>query len=397
MIKKNDLINILVFIVSPFFAIPSIIYGVINKSKISLTLLILLFGLVSFMYIPNFSDDRSRYFEIYDDFRNSSFSEVFAFFILSSQDFILQSLFYWASQFQIPAQLVFALVTMFSIGAVFFIYYKILNSYEFVNKRYGLISLLLLIFSISYLDLLSGTRFMFASSFVLLAFYLGIIEKKNWVILLLIIASFIHFSTLIFLPLFLVLKLFSNQYRIYKVIFLASLFFIVLPKSVVMSIFELLGLGGALQQKGESYLGGEDFIEKGISGSFGAVFIYYISLIWIFLGYGYLLITLNRNSTIRNVVFLTASLINVFYSTPTIFLRYAIILKFIFVFMLLIELYNYRKNLVIYFFGIVFILILGTQIIVARNNIEKSFVSAESLLMITIISKDKITPNDFIE
>lgn len=397
MIKKNDLISILVFMVSPFFAIPSIIYGVINRSKISLTLLILLFGLVSFMYIPNFSDDRSRYFEIYDDFRNNSFSELFAFFILSSQDFILQSLFYWASQFQIPAQLVFAFVTMLSIGAIFFIYYKILNSTEFVNKRYGLMSLLLLICSISYLDLLSGTRFMFAVSFVLLAFYLGIIEKKNWVILLLIVASFIHFSTLIFLPLFLILKVFSNQYRIYKIIFLASLFFIVLPNSVVMSIFELLGLGGAIQQKGEVYLGGEDFIEKGISGSFGAVFIYYISLFWIFLGYGYLLITLNRNSSIRNVVFLTASLINVFYSTPTIFLRYAIILKFIFVFMMIIELYKYRKNLVIYFFSGIFILILGTQIIVARNNIEKSFVNAESLLLITIIGKDKITPNDFIE
>lgn len=383
--------------VSPFFSIPSIIYGVINKSKISLTLLILLFGLVSFMYIPNFSDDRSRYFEVYDDFRNNSYSELFTFFILSSQDFILQSLFYWASQFIIPAQFVFAFVTMLSIGAVFLIYNKILNSSEFVNKRYGLMSLLLLFFSISYLDLLSGTRFMFAASFVLLAFYFGVIEKKNWVFLLLIVASFTHFSTLIFLPIFLVLKVFSNQYRIYKVIFLASLFFIVLPNSVVMSIFESLGLGGAIQQKGEVYLGGEDFIEKGISGSFGAVFIYYISLFWIFLSYGYLLFTWKRNTTIRNVFFLTASIINVFYSTPTIFLRYAIILKFIFVFMMIIELYKYRKNLAMYFFSVVFILILGTQIIVARNNIEKSFVNAESLLLITIIGKDKITPNDFIE
>lgn len=397
MIKKIDLINILAFFVSPFFAIPSIIYGVINKSKISLILLVLLFGLVSFMYIPNFSDDRTRYFELYDDFRNNSYSELFAFFILSSQDFILQSLFYWASQYQIASQLVFAFVTMLSIGSIFFIYYKILNSTEFVNKRYGLMSLLLLICSISYLDLLSGTRFMFAASIVLLAFYFGVIEKKNWAILLLIVASFIHFSTLIFLYLFLILKVFSNQHRFYKIIFSASLLFIVLPSSLVMSIFEILRLGGALQQKGEDYLGGEDFIVKGISGSFGAFFIHYISLFWIFLCYGYLLITMNRNSTIRNIVFLTASLINVFYSTPTIFLRYAIILKFFFVFMMIIEFHKYRKNLVIYLFSFVFILILGTQIIVARNNIKKSFVNAESLLLITIIGKDKITPNDFIE
>lgn len=397
MIKKIDLINLLVFIVTPFIAIPSIIYGVVKKSKISLILLILLFGLISFMYVPNFSDDRSRYFEIYDDFYRNTFSEMFTFFILSSQDFILQSLFYWASQFHIPAQLVFAFVTMFSIGAVFFIYYKILNSYDILSERYGLLSLLLLICSISYLDLLSGTRFMFAASFVSLAFYSGIVEKKNWVVLLLIIASFIHFSTLIFLPLYIVLKIFSDQYRIYKVIFLISLFFIVLPKTAVMSIFELLGLGGALQQKGESYIGGEDFIESGINGSFGAIFIYYISLIWIFLGYGYLLFTLKRNNAIRNIVLLIASLINVFYSTPTIFLRYAIILKLFFVFMLISELYEYQKSRVVYLFCVLFSLIFCTQIVVARNNIEKSFFNPESLLLITIIGRDKITPNDFID
>jgi hypothetical protein len=397
MLKKIDLINLLVFIVSPFLAIPGIIYGVVKKSKISLILFILLFGLISFMYIPNLSDDRSRYFEIYYDFRHNTFGEMFAFFILSSQDFILQSLFYFASQFHIPAQVIFASVTMFSLGAVFFIYYRILASYDIVSTRNGLLSLLLLICSISYLDLLSGTRFMFAASFVLLAFYFGIVEKKNWVILLLIIASFIHFSTLIFLPLYIVLKIFSDQYRSYKIIFIISLFFIILPKSVVMSIFELLGLGGALQQKGESYLGGEDFIESGINGSFGAIFIYFISLIWIFLGYGYLLITLNRNSIIRNTVLLIASLINVFYSTPTIFLRYAIILKLFFVFMLISELYEYQKSRVVYLFCVIFSLILCTQIVVARNNIEKSFINPESLLLITIIGKDKITPNDFID
>ncbi|TDE29160.1 EpsG family protein [Flavobacterium ranwuense] len=397
MIKKVDLINLLVFVVSPFFAIPGIIYGVINKSKISLILFILLFGLISFMYIPNFSDDRSRYFEIYDDFSRNTFSEMFFFFILSSQDFILQSLFYWASRFSIPAQFVFAFVTMFSISGIFFIYHRILDGYNLVITRYGLLSLLLMICSISYLDLLSGTRFMFAASFVLLAFYFGIVERKNWVVLLLIIASFIHFSTLIFLPLYLVLKIFSDQYRSYKIIFLISLFFIVLPKTAMMSIFELLGVGGALQQKGESYLGGEDFIESGINGSFGAVFIYYISLIWIFLGYGYLLFTLKRNNVIRNIVLLIASLINIFYSTPTIFLRYAIILKIFFVFMLISELYQYQKSRVVYFFCIIFSVILGTQIIIARNNIDKSFINPESLLLITIIGKDKITPNDFID
>lgn len=91
--QRIDLLNLIMFIVTPFLAIPTIIYGVVNKSKFSLSLLILMFGLVSYMYVPNFEDDRARYFELYDDFKDVSFLEMFSFFFLTSQDFILQSLF----------------------------------------------------------------------------------------------------------------------------------------------------------------------------------------------------------------------------------------------------------------------------------------------------------------
>jgi hypothetical protein len=237
---------------------------------------------------------------------------------------------------------------------------------------------------------------MFATSFIIQAFYFGILKKKKGGLLMLIIAPFIHFSTLIFIPLFLVLKVFSEHYRMYKIIFITSLCFIFLPNTIVISVFEALGLGGALQQKGEVYLIGEDFIESGINGSFGALFINYISLISIFLAYGYLLFSIKINSSIRNIFFLMAALINIFYFAPTIFLRYAIILKIFFAFILISELYQYRKKRVVYFFNIIFSTIIVSQIIVARNNIDKSFINMESLLLITIIDKDKITSKDFI-
>ena len=96
--KKIGFLSLLIFILSPFMAIPSIILGVIRRSKFSLFLLVLLFGLVSYMYIPDYTNDRARYFEIYEDFKNSSFKEMFYFFFANSQDFILQSLFYFASK-----------------------------------------------------------------------------------------------------------------------------------------------------------------------------------------------------------------------------------------------------------------------------------------------------------
>ncbi|THD31520.1 EpsG family protein [uncultured Flavobacterium sp.] len=393
--QRVDLLNLMLFIFSPFLAIPSIIYGVINKSKFSLLLLILMFGLVSYMYVPNFEDDKARYFEIYENYRDGSFMEMFTYFFLSSQDFILQTLFYVASQIDLPAQLVFSTVTIITISFIFFIYYKIINSFE-NNLKLGLLSFILLICSISYLDLLSGTRFMFATSFVLLSFYLGLVGKKKWPFLLLFVAIFIHFSTLIFIPVYFALKFLPDKNKIFRLIFIISLIFLILPKSFAISLFEMLGLGGALQEKGKVYLDGNDFMEEGLGDSFGTIVIFYVSILWIFMGYLYLFLTFKRENLFRNMVFLVGALINIFYATPTIFLRYAIVLKLLFVFMLIYELYRYKKSKAVNIFCIIFSMILTTQIIVTRNNIEKSFMNRDSLLLITIIDKEKMTPDDFI-
>lgn len=393
--QRVDLLNLMLFIFSPFLAIPSIIYGVINKSKFSLLLLILMFGLVSYMYVPNFEDDKARYFEIYENYRDGSFMEMFTYFFLSSQDFILQTLFYVASQIDLPAQLVFSTVTIITISFIFFIYYKNINSFE-NNLKLGLLSFILLICSISYLDLLSGTRFMFATSFVLLSFYLGLVGKKKWPFLLLFVAIFIHFSTLIFIPVYFALKFLPDKNKIFRLIFIISLIFLILPKSFAISLFEMLGLGGALQEKGKVYLDGNDFMEEGLGDSFGTIVIFYVSILWIFMGYLYLFLTFKRENLFRNMVFLVGALINIFYATPTIFLRYAIVLKLLFVFMLIYELYRYKKSKAVNIFCIIFSMILTTQIIVTRNNIEKSFMNRDSLLLITIIDKEKMTPDDFI-
>ena len=387
----------MLFIVSPFLAIPSIISGVIQRSKISLFLMILIFGLVSYLYIPNYSDDRARYFEVYEDFQNASFIEMFSFFFLSSQDFILQSLFYFASQIGIPSQLVFASVTMITVSIVFYIYYKIINGFP-VSKTFGLLSLVLIFLSFSYLDLLSGTRFMFATSFVLLAYYLGIVEKKKWAFLLLIIAVFIHFSTLVFIPIFLLLRFLPNKNNFYKIIFIASFVFLVLPKTFVVSIFDLLGLGGALQEKGKVYLNDDDFITQGLteSDSSGGLIIYYISIVSLFLLYAYLIVTHKRAGIYRNITLVVAAVINVFYSTPTIFFRYALVFKFFFVFMLIYEFYIYKNKKHIYIFIVTFLMNVITQIIIARNNIEISFFNKESGMLITIIDKEKVSSKDFI-
>lgn len=377
-------------------AIPSIILGVIRRSKFSLFFLVLLFGLVSYMFIPLYSSDRARYFEIYEDFKNSSFTEMFYFFFLSSQDFILQSLFYFASQIEIPAQLVFACVTMFTVSVIFFLYYKIIDSF-YINKIYGLLSLIILFLSISYLDLLSGTRFMFACSFVLLGYYFGIIKKNKYAILYLIIALFVHFSTIIFIPIFLLLKFFFDSKYIHKILFIFSLVFIFLPRESLYSIYDIIPMGDALESKSNMYLKGEDFINEGLSKSDGALIINYISYLNVFAIYLYLILTKNTKEDIyRKIVLTITAFSNLFYSSPTVFFRYVLLIKLFFILMLIRELYINKNKIYIYIFGVIFFMNVVTQIIISRNNIELSFFNKESLLLITIVDKENISSKDFI-
>lgn len=394
--KKIDLFNAGVFIISPFLAIPTIFLGVVNKSRFSLQLLVLLFSVVSFIYVPHVSNDRARYFELYVDFKDSTFIELFAYLMLTGQDFILQSMFYFASQINLPAQFVFAFTTAITTSLIFAVFYKITNQEE-TNVDLRFLSLLILCCAMPYVDLLSGTRFMFAASFVFMGFYLGIIERKFYAFFLMLIAAFIHFSTLVFVPIYLVLFFFPNNNKTYKTLFLISLFFMLLPQEILNTIFNIIGFSGGLETKREAYLEGEDFVKKGLEESYLLRIGNFITLIWIFGNYIYLLLTKNRNSTLRNIVFFTAAIVNVFYSVPTVFYRYSAILKFLFVFLLIFEVYKYKQKIIMYFFTMLLACILFLDIISALPNIFATFSRKENLFLTTILGADPISSKDFLE
>lgn len=394
--KKLDLISLGVFLISPFLAISTIFIGIVNKSKFSLQLLVLLFGVVSFIYIPHFSNDRARYFELYQDFKDGTFLELFAFLMLTGQDFILQSMFYFASQINLSAQFVFAFTTIVTMSLIFSIYYKITSKQE-TKLEFRFLSLLLLCCAIPYVDLFSGTRFMFATSFVLTGLYLGIVERKFFSFFLILIGAFIHFSTLVFIPIFFILFFFPHNNKLYKWLFLVSIFFMFMPQEILNSMLSIIGFSGGLEIKKEAYLEGEDFIKKGLEESYLLRIGVFINLLWIFGSYFYLLLTKDRNSVLRNVYIFTATIINLFYSIPTIFYRYSIILKFLFVFLLIFELYRYNKRKITYFFIVIAALILFFDIISALPNIIATFSKKENFFLTTILSSDPLNVKDFLE
>ena len=395
-LKKIDLLNLGLFVVSPFLAIPTIFVGVINKSKFSLQLLVLVFAVVSYMYVPHFSNDRARYFELYEDFKNGSFFELFAYLMLTGQDFILQSMFYFASQIDFSAQLVFAITTIVTMSLILTIFYKLTINVE-TNLERRLLALLLLCLAIPYVDLFSGTRFMFAASFVLAGLYTGVVERKLYAVFFMLIAAFIHFSTFVFLPVFFVLFFFPTSNNIYKTIFVVSLFFMLRPQQILNSILDLIGMSGGLSVKKEAYLEGEDFIKKGLDESYLLRISSSLNLIWILCGYGYLLLTKNRDSTLRNIVLFTAAVVNLFYSVPTIFYRYNILLRFLFVFLLIYELYKYKQKIIVSFFHLLLISILFFEIISALPNITATFSKTGNLFLTTIFTADPLQQKDFLE
>lgn len=394
--KKTDLLNLGVFVISPFLAIPTIFLGIVNKSKFSLQLLVLVFGVVSYIYIPHLSNDRARYFELYEDFKDGTFIELFAYLMLTGQDFILQSMFYFASQLNIPAQFVFAFTTIVTMSLVFMVFFRITIKEE-TNVENRFLALLLICCALPYVDLFSGTRFMFAASFVLSGFYLGVVERKFFAVFMLLIAAAIHFSTLVFLPVFLLLFAFPNVNNIYKTFFLISLFFMFLPPAILNSVFNMIGMSGGLGVKKEAYLEGEDFIKKGLEESYLLRISSFLNLMFIFCNYIYLLVTKNRDSVLRNIVFFTAATINFFYSVPTIFYRYSVVLRFLLVFLLIFELYKYKQKMLTCFFHFILGGILFFEIISALPNIMATFSKKGNLFLTTILIAEPLKTKDFLE
>ena len=395
--NKVSLFNAVLFSVSPFLAIPSILIGVINKSKFSLQLLVLLFGIVSYIFVPNLSDDRARYFELYENFQNSSYVELFAYLMIQGQDFILQSMFYIASQYNISAQYVFAIVTIISMSLIFSIYYKITQTEVYTTKEDRFYAIILLCLAIPYIDLFSGTRFMFANSFVLLAFYIGLIEKKKSAFLLLVIASFIHFSTLVFIPIFSVLYFFPNSDKKYIVLFLISIFFLIIPASFILSLFNLFGFSGGLAVKQDAYLEGDDFIQNAINESYIAKIAFLLEMLFITISYVFLVFFSKSKGVFKNMVLFSASVINIFYSVPTIFFRYVLFLKLLFVFFLIHEIYSHKQKTWGFLFASILIGIFFFQIISGLPNIIETFLNKDVILLLQIILKNNMSPNDFIQ
>lgn len=393
-----NIINILLFLISPFLALPTILVGIIKKSKFALTLFIVFIGILSYLYIPNYSDDKSRYIEIYEDFKSWNYIPFILYNLSNSQDFILQLLFKIASDIGIKVQIVFFTVTIIAVGLLFNIWSEIVLFLK-LNRKEFLISLILVVTSISFLDLFSGTRFMLAASVTLYAYFQGFFLNKKWIpILLLLLSINIHFGLLVFAFAYFFIKFIIHKHYLIKAAFLFSFLFLLLPKDFLISIFSSIGFGGALASKSDAYIKADkDFVTQGIrEGGFGGMMIYLVQNVWIYAMYIYLLFKIKTKQQYHLIAFLLIAVLNVFYSIPTIYLRYSLFIKMFFVIILILDMQASKvKKAPLFFIGF-FICVLITQIIVTRYNIEKSYMDGDSFLFFDILFKKPMSSGDLI-
>lgn len=394
--KVNNFNKTVFFIIAPFLSLPSILYGIYKKSTFSLGLFVVLLGLLSFLYVPNASDDKAFYYSQYELFKSLDFKS-FRMYILSGQpDFILHFLLYSFVKIGVGIQYFYLFITITTVSVWFYIWNKTSDKNHLSNKQYFLF-FVLIIFSFSYPGLFSGTRFYFSNSLLLLGYYFGVIENKRIKGLLIIIfASLTHFSILLFLPIYIVLIIIPHKNIFYKGIFLLSFIFVVTPKGFIVEMLSSLSSSGSYSQKIESYTSVVDFIESGIEESENYMIAYVLNIAWSFFAYIYLIATIKRESLFRNLIYINFAIINVFYSITTVHDRYLLIAKALFVFLVIYEAQKNKNNKVVLLTLTFFALSIIGQLIISRNIIEASYFNYHTLSLVFVFLRE-ITPLDFIQ
>lgn len=375
-----------------------VFYGVYKKSRFCMNLVVVLYGLMSFLYVPFLSNDRARYIERYEIFSGASFGEFLAYLELRP-DFLFHSLIYLFAKLGIPLQFLLMGITMFTVRMLFW-------TFELITQRYGIrnisnnaffLSFVLILLSIGLQDIFSGIRFYFACSFVLAGFnFAFFLQKKLKAFLLLLVAATIHFSTFIFVPILGMLLLFPNAKRLYQGMLIGSIAFMFVPESVVYALINTLTPFQQYTGKVSLYTENQDFIQRGITeGSQNYIYVYLSSIAWSFVMYPYILFTLKRKSFFRYPLYLILSIVDILYVYTTIYSRYMLFVRFIFVFMIIDEYFRYKKKKVLYFTLGFLIIHLIIEIIKLRYNITESFFNKEMFSMIFTFFK-RVTSRDFL-
>lgn len=385
---KNFFPHLILFAVSPFLSLSVILYDISKKRKWAIWLFIIVISLLSSYYIPSTTNDKAGYYEYYNVLGKYDFKKLYESFLKTQPDFLFYLVFYFAAQIKLHIQIVFGLITFVTLRNIFQPFFKLTKGYE--GSSY-IILFLLVFFAIDPQTLFSGIRFIFGASFLVLGYYNGLVEKRKFSFVWILVAMSIHFSLTPFLLLYFLLFNFKISKVGLLILFYVSVILIFLPKGLVISFLSSLNLTDSFEGKADLYINNEDFLATGAQESEGGQLLLYISMIWFYIMFIYLFITKKTYNIYRTIVLAMLVVVNFFYSVPTVHSRYSQILKLFLVYLIIYEFIKLknRKGLIVIFIPLLILFLVKLYII--RNNISASFLNSDFLLSVMLFWKEPIT------
>lgn len=323
---KEDLALGGLFLLLPFLTMPFALFQLFKTRRNFYALLIsVFFGLTASLLAP--TGDLYRLHITYFDFQEMNF-EGFLNFIKVKPDFLFYLLLYLFAKFGISIRLI--------IFGLVFSYFNI--SFKLLQKHVAQVSIgATLLFVMQFDFLLYGLflRFPLAMFLVIYAFLLELKGKKG-TLLLLVLASLTHFAALVAIPMYFLLKL---RFSRLKLIFLISLF--VMPFGSYIFIYlttEFLEYFPdiPLKSKIDSYFLGYWSLEFFEDRTWKALFQFYAERILYILILVYFIFTKEKNKY-RQCVLPFFILVNVLFSFPNLFSRYAMLPEFFGLYTLIAE------------------------------------------------------------
>lgn len=391
-IQKGTFESMVLFCLSPFLSLPIMLFNIARGNRIALNLFALFLGIISYLFIPTFSNDKTRYIERYLLYKIYDFTQYLNHLVITKRpDFIFETLIYLFSAFNFNLHFLFFLVTSFTTFTVFNFILKVID-FEKQQKKLNIIVLFLLIFSFSLQGIFSGIRFMLGTSFLLWGVYYFLYLKKNIGILFFLLAIFTHYSLMFFLPAIVLLKFSDNKFKKInlKTIFIFSLLFLLLPSSIFSNLLGNIDFSEGYSNKINQYSQGEDFVSSGLTKGITQQFIFFFRTAWFYVILLFLLFNkrYNTNSFIAKMLLVFLSFVNITYSIPTIHSRYLNVIKIIFISFLIYE-HFIRRNMnrkIFYLFFIICGLSFVIDIYLLRYNFQASLFGKNLLTIVNVLS-----------
>jgi len=360
----SDLVVTILFVISPFWTMPIVLFQLFKTRRSAYAILIsVFFALTASLLAP--TGDLYRLYLDYFDFQNGNFN-TYMNYIREKPDFFFYFILYVFAKIGLSLRL-FIFILIFS-------FYQLSFNLLLKKEKYlGVFVILLFVLQFDFL--LHGLFLRFPLSMLIVIYAtLNKLEGKKYVLLLLIFASVIHFSALITIPLFYLSKMNFKKVNLY---FLLSL--IIMPFGSLILIYLVSNLLKLYPEmpfsvKLNSYILGYWSLEYFEERTWKALSLFYIERAFYIIILLYFIFTRNINKY-RKQALIFFILINLLFSFPNLFSRFSILGIFFGLFAIIKE--NKKTNIA-YFMKLSLALIIPVvftiRIVAQQKNIRTGYI-----------------------